>query len=289
MLLPKNATLSRLIVDYYHRKYLHAGTRTLRAILAQRYWITSVHQVIRKCLSQCVICCRLRAQSIQPIMGQLPLSRVTRSRPFLNTCADFAGPFTLKESLRRNAKTYKVYFCIFVCLAVKAVHIECVTNLSTDALLAALERFISRRRVCGSLYTDCGTNFFGAARHLKEISSMLSDATIQASLIEIAAIKGIEWHFNPPSAPHFGGLWEAGVKIAKFHLRRVVGTQTLTYEEFATLLCKVEAVMNSRPLAQIFDDPHEEYLTPAHFLIGGSLFATPLDYESRTVTLFRRW
>lgn len=30
----------------------------------------------------------------------------------------------------------------------------------------------------------------------------------------------VNWHFNPASAPHFGGLWEAGVKSAKYQERR---------------------------------------------------------------------
>lgn len=58
----------------------------------------------------------------------------------------------------------------------------------------------------------------------------------------------ITWQFIPPSAPHFGGLWETGAKSMRAHLRRVFGSIKLTYEEFATLLVKIKMVLNSRPM-----------------------------------------
>lgn len=92
----------------------------------------------------------------------------------------------------------------------------------------------------------------------------------------MTATDHVSWNFIPPSAPHFGGLWEAGVKSVKYHLRRVLGKHTLTFEEFATLLCKVEACLNSRPLAPLTDTVEEyEVLTPGHFLIGSALTDTP--------------
>ncbi|XP_026826553.1 uncharacterized protein LOC113562196 [Ooceraea biroi] len=90
------------------------------------------------------------------------------------------------------------------------------------------------------------------------------------------ASNGTEWRFNPPAAPHFGGKWEAVVKSTKFHLRRLIGESLLTYEEFLTLLIQIEAILNSRPLCPLFDDPSDvEALTPAHFLIGSSLATLP--------------
>lgn len=90
------------------------------------------------------------------------------------------------------------------------------------------------------------------------------------------AASRVEWRFNPPAAPHFGGLWEAAVKAAKHHLRRVIGDATLTFEEMSTLLSQIEACLNSRPLSALSDDPDDvSALTPGHLLIGAPLTALP--------------
>ncbi|KAF0705087.1 Integrase catalytic domain-containing protein, partial [Aphis craccivora] len=52
------------------------------------------------------------------------------------------------------------------------------------------------------------------------------------------------WHFNPPAAPHFGGLWEAAVKSMKTHFKRVIGTQLLTFEEMCTITQRIESILN---------------------------------------------
>ena len=103
--------------------------------------------------------------------------------------------------------------------------------------------------------------------------------------------EGSTWKFNPPAAPHFGGIWEAAVKSVKYHLKRVVGETRLTFEEFSTLLCQVEACLNSRPLIPLWDDPHDLLaLTPAHFLIGDvSLLFTEPRITEENIPLILRW
>ena len=104
-------------------------------------------------------------------------------------------------------------------------------------------------------------------RYLKSIQSYLSYKLSK---------EGIHWHFIPPVSPNFGGLWEAGVKSVKSHLKKILGETSLTYEELSTTLISIEACLNSRPLYALTDDPDDlEVLTPGHFLIGRALLSIP--------------
>lgn len=97
-----------------------------------------------------------------------------------------------------------------------------------------------------------------------------------AQVVITTAASFCTWHFNPPSAPHFGGLWEAAVRSAKRLLVRIMGAHIFTYEELTTVLCRIEAILNSRPLTPASTDPHDlECLTPGHFLVGQPLLAIP--------------
>jgi hypothetical protein len=105
------------------------------------------------------------------------------------------------------------------------------------------------------------------------------------------AQEGIEWRFNPPAAPHFGGLWESAVKSTKHHLSRMMGEAKLTLSELNTLLCQIEACLNSRPITPLSSDPSDvEALTPAHFLIGGAITLPPEpDLSGENTGYLRRW
>ncbi|KAL4082401.1 hypothetical protein QTP88_029999 [Uroleucon formosanum] len=166
-----------------------------------------------------------------------------------------------------------------------ASHIEVVSDLSTDAFLASLQRFVSRRGIPSNIYTDCGTNFKSADRQLQ---LLFTDPSAQSLFVGAIPCK---WHFNPPAAPHFGGLWEATVKSTKYHLRRVIGTQLLTYEEMSTLSARIEGILNSRPLTALSTDPHDLCaLSPGDFLIGQPLVAIPEnDMTSTPTNRLNRW
>ena len=102
-------------------------------------------------------------------MGDLPKVRVSKAKPFSNVGIDYCGPFFIKEKKHRNQNKVKVYVCVFVCLVVKAIHLEVVRDLTTDGFIAALKRFTSRRGSPKNIFSDNGTNFVGANNQLKEL------------------------------------------------------------------------------------------------------------------------
>lgn len=277
ILLPSKHHLTTLIIADIHDDTLHAGPQLMLNILRKNYWIPKTRQVIRKFIHRCVFCYRQRGQTMNQIMGELPENRITSARPFIKSGVDYCGPFVLKTFRGRgNHKTYKGYIAVFVCLSTKAVHLEVVTDLTTEAFMAAFRRFISRRGKCLQIYSDNSSNFVGASGELLRLNNFLQSQSTQQKLADSASIMETDWHFIPPGSPHFGGLWEAAVKSTKFHLKRVIGSTSLTYEEMTTLLTQIEACLNSRPLCAITDDPSDlEPLTPGHFLVGESLLVIP--------------
>ena len=291
IVLPRNDPFTILLVRDQHIRTFHGGSQLMLASLSRKYWILRAKDTIKSVIHKCVTCTRLKGKTMEQIMGHLPVHRVTPSRPFAKCGVDFAGPFLSKPIQPRSKLTLKTYICIYVCVATRAIHLEVVSDLSTSSFLACFRRFVSRRGLPSDVYSDCGTNFVGASNELKEMIKFINKQSTQDEIQSNTSADRVTWHFNPPSAPHFGGLCEAGVKSMKFHLRRLMGSHPLTFEELSTITTQIEAVLNSRPLTPLSNDPNDlQALTPAHFLIGTSLLASPdMDFTKNPVNRLKRW
>ena len=169
LILPPALHIIELIIMNDHLRLLHAGPQLLSAYFRQQYWIPRMKQVICPVLHRCLPCFNLKAAASQQLMRQLPLARVTVARPFVNAGIDYVGPFEIKSGNTGSRTTTKCYVALFICMAAtKAIHLELVSNLTSDAFIAALKRFIARRGLIDHLYSDNGSSFVAANRELKE-------------------------------------------------------------------------------------------------------------------------
>ncbi|CAB0038626.1 unnamed protein product [Trichogramma brassicae] len=238
-----------LIISWAHLQALHGGFRATYVQVLQRVWLINGKRAIRRHIHHCVTCVAARSRAMSQIMAPLPPERVTPCRAIARTGLDYAGPFQVWASRGRGVRASKAWVAVFVCLTTKAVHLELAGDLSTASLLGALTRFSGRRGRPSELWSDNATHFHRADLELRNAlnNERLNWITISDRLAE----DGIKWSFIPPSAPHFGGLWEAAVKSFKAHLKRTLGPRRVTFEEMSTLLVSIEAVLNSRPLCPV--------------------------------------
>lgn len=128
IILPGSCHLTHLLISYYHRKNFHIGQQALQCLIRRRIWIIRLRQAIKSQLTRCLPCLNIRARPQNPLMGNLPSCRVLPSRPFSECGVDYAGPFSIKLTTRRNAPISKGYLCIFVCMATRAAHLEVVSS-----------------------------------------------------------------------------------------------------------------------------------------------------------------
>lgn len=278
VLLPKKHTVTNLLIGETHKLALHGGPKVVASIIRQKYWIIDAQSAIKSRIGRCFHCAKFAPKAMEQLMANLPEYRVNKPlKVFMCTAIDYAGPFYTKTSTLRNSKTEKSYVAVFVCMATKAIHLELASNLTAECFIAALRRFISRRGKVYHIFSDNGTNFVASNKILHDLNEN-EKSLYQRDVDEEFLSKEIVWHFAPPGSPHHNGLAEAAVKSMKFHLKRANGEKHLTIEEMNTLLCQVEAVVNSRPICALSNDPNDlSPLTPAHFLNMSEMELAPDD------------
>ena len=288
IILPEQSVFCKLLILFSHNIFLHAEIQLLMRVIRQEFYIPRLKAQVRKCIVQCKTCTIFKQQVKTQIMGALPKDRTSFSLPFTVTGVDFAGPFNIKSSTLRNAKLLKGYVAVFVCFATRAIHLEACSDLSAEAFLATFARFVGRRGLPSKIYSDNGKNFIGASKTLKKDFDQFLESASEEVVLKYS-VHGFEWQFIPPYAPHMGGLWEAAVKSFKTHFKKVAENFNFTFEEFSTLLVRIEAVLNSRPISPQSEMPTDLVpLTPGHFLRGAPLVALP-EPPTEKISLINRW
>ena len=290
-ILPSDHRLSEMLISCCHEQVMHSGMRDTLMQLRDKYWIPRARQMTKTIIAACTTCKRFRVKAMQQTTAPLPRDRITETPPFETVGVDFAGPLFVRA---KKDKVEKAYIALFTCDVTRAVHLELVSDMSTETFLLAFKRFISRRGLCRTVYSDNARTFKRADQDIRELWRSIKEPELLRYFTE----KGIKWKYIAERAAWWGGFWERLVRSVKTCLKKVMGRASLSFEEMTSLLAEAEATINSRPLTFVYNEPEEpQPLTPAHFLIGKrlcSLPPKPFHAASRTPSsskeeLTRRW
>lgn len=257
--------LNSLIIKHCHEINMHGGINSTLACVMQKYYLPRARQRIKSVLRSCVTCKKETGTHYNyPTSSQLPKYRVNRAKPFEITGVDFAGPMITK-----NGKVMtKRYVSLFTCATTRAVHLEIANDLSSEAFLQAFERFVARRGYPNTLISDNATNFVKSAKYLSENELKIFKDNVNEKI-------KCQWIHIPPVSPWWGGLYERLIGIMKSSLRKAIGKSLLRDHELNNILCKIEAVMNDRPLTYVSQENENEILTPSMMMHGHRLTNFP--------------
>jgi hypothetical protein len=220
-------------IQHVHEQNGHGGTGMIIQKLRENgIWILQPKKTVSSVVRSCRKCKRFNATSIAQQTAPLPDCRLTFERAFKTTGVDCAGPLFLADGS-------KVYMVLFTCMAVRAIHLELLSSMSTRVMVLAIQRFISRRGTPERFISDHGTNFVG-------LSNLLHEKSINA-----------KWSFIVEYAPWWGGAWERMIGVTKGCIKRTVGKNVFTWEELDTILKIVESIINKRPISYQWDSPEQ--------------------------------
>lgn len=261
ILIPPHNHFVRLMMREAHEQTDHGNVQDILQYVRAKYWIIQDKRAAQRVVKTCLACIRHDKEDRQQLMGDIPKERLSVAPPFTYCGVDYFGPIKLQRFEGRCNTVIQGYVALFICMTTKMVHMECCTDLTTEKFIMALSRFTSIYRTPVKMFSDNGRTFVGANNELKRIYETWQSTEMRDYLTG----NNMQWQFITPRAPNQGGLWEAAVKSAKYHLKRILRLQKFTFERYQTILARVSAVLNSRPLSPLSRDPFDlNYLTPSH-------------------------
>ena len=146
---------------------------------------------------------------------------------------DLTGPYACKSDVIARA-TKKTWVVIIEDVNSGAVHLDVVSDYSTDAVLCSLRRFFSLRGRPGVIHTDPGSQLESASGKLESWWNKM-----QKSLREFSSSRNFSWIVSPPDSPWRQGKAERRIGIVKRLFKLSVGDTRLTPLELQTSLFEI--------------------------------------------------
>ncbi|XP_068739559.1 uncharacterized protein [Montipora capricornis] len=266
IILPHNHRIVLLLLKHLHEKRAHCGYKSLTYESRKKFWIIGVQSIAKQLTRNCIVCRKLRQRPLQQLMGQLPNTRAEIEKPaFACTAIDMFGPIQIRLS-RKTLKEAQII--IFACMTSRAIHLELVTDRTTDAFLMAFRRFACTRGHPAVCWSDHGTNFVAAQDYLREICKLENITRIQNTVAEEFNCQ-LRWEWNIPTPSPINAVVESLIKSDRQAMDATSRRQSLTEEQWRTCLAEVTHTINSRPLYPnsdaIWENPP---ITPNDLIIG---------------------
>ncbi|CAB4006340.1 PREDICTED: uncharacterized protein LOC106817579 [Paramuricea clavata] len=258
--------LTTLIVRDCHERVMHGGVKATLTELRSKFWLVRGRNFVRKLLFNCVTCKKQDGRAYKALNSPpLPEFRVKEAPPFTYVGLDYVGPLYVKST---NDLDEKAWICLITCCVSRAVHLEVVPNMTSQAFLRSFRRFTSRRSTPLLVVSDNAKTFKAAS---KELMTLMRDPQVKKYFLQ----QRMQWSFNLEKAPWWGGFFERLVGSLKRCLKKTIGKARLSYDKLVTAVTEAESILNSRPLSYVSSEDVEEPLTPAHLLSGRRILSLP--------------
>ncbi|XP_036329696.1 uncharacterized protein LOC118741829 [Rhagoletis pomonella] len=262
IVMPRENHTTFLIVRAHHENFHHMAHETVINNVRSSYYIPRLRVLYKAVRHSCQKCKIHSAVPTPPQMVPIPAARLASfAKPFTYTGVDYFGPIFVNVGRHKE----KRWVVLFTCLTLRAVHFEIAYSLDTSSCIMCLRNFMARRGTPREIYSDNGTNF-------KATEKLVREKLIEIDFDKISVkYDRIIWRFNPPSAPHMGGVWERLVRSAKTTLRSICPSYSFNDEGLRCALMEAEFIINSRPLTFVsLESIDDTALTPNHLLLGSA-------------------
>ena len=275
VLLPTDHIITLQIMRSAHRHSHVAQDGTLCRFRMEGYWAVRAGSLAKKVASACVPCRKNGRKTIFQPLGEIPANQLKQPIAWGHCQMDLFGPYHCRGDVNPRT-TKKTWGLVVEDVNSGAVHLDVVSDYSTNAVLMSLRRFGSLRGWPGVLQSDPGSQLESASGKLENWWS-----TFGESLCTLAGSKNFEWKLSPADSPWRQGKAERRIGVVKKLIRLSVGDTRLSPLELQTILMEICNICNERPigLSKPREDGSYTVLTPNHLLLGRSGNVLPDDAE----------
>jgi hypothetical protein len=249
---PHSRAAYQLIQHIHDEITAHGSFQIVETAVQQKWLVPKLTRIYKRVRKACINCRFIDCQPITLPEGNLLAERCVNQYPFEVSGVDFAGPF---DVLRR--KYTKSYICIFTCPYSRAVSLQAMRNKDYASFLQAFEKFKYTRGVRPILVRSDNEKTFLTAADQEKLKNQHFE---------------VEWKFNPPQSPHFGGIYERLIKMVKQKYARCYNRQRFDdFAEFEVAISYLEYIINNRPLFTSKDPVTQQIVVirPSHFIHPG--------------------